>query len=391
MALAPDLCAPGVKIYAAGYGSVGDGRMGFGQISGTSMACPHVSGASALVLAEHPDFTTFEVYSALMSTANYKDVMDYDGTPGQPLSAGAGRIDVAKAINPTLYLNPQSLSFSLIPMDKSEKLEFTAKNYLNTPVTLSIKAVHHVDKGVVEDAPTWVIVEPSTVVIPGGGEVTVAVIIDAINGEIGDEQGYIVLEDSNTNEEVAHLPYWARVVYKESDRVDVYLVDADMSECWDLTDYKDRYTSVLNASGITYKVLDICDDDEVLEAAFDELLCLKSRSVIVFSGDEYTYLYSAKALLRQVLHSGVPVILMGSNMPYSWGLYDGLIWAYGLPYEFRASFQTRDKVIKRVKAGAYAPWTMKSLEFRTNFSTRPLRTISNRILMDGNNNVNINK
>jgi len=62
-----DFWAPGSRILSAWKGSDTDTN----TISGTSMACPHVSGASALLLGENPTWTVDDVVAALdkMSTA----------------------------------------------------------------------------------------------------------------------------------------------------------------------------------------------------------------------------------------------------------------------------------------------------------------------------------
>jgi serine protease AprX len=65
---------------------------GYMQMSGTSFAAPMVSGAAALLLAEHPSWTPDQVKGALMLTA----------TPvpaAVPMSAGTGEIDVAGAMS----------------------------------------------------------------------------------------------------------------------------------------------------------------------------------------------------------------------------------------------------------------------------------------------------
>ncbi|MBD3192121.1 MAG: S8 family serine peptidase [Candidatus Heimdallarchaeota archaeon] len=58
-----DVVAPGVDVYSCAPND------GYQQMSGTSMACPMVSGASALILAENSALTAEEVRTILHSTA----------------------------------------------------------------------------------------------------------------------------------------------------------------------------------------------------------------------------------------------------------------------------------------------------------------------------------
>lgn len=67
--------APGVAILAAvtpkvEEESASDGEKlgGYALRSGTSMACPHVTGASALVKSVHPKWSSSMIRSALMTT-----------------------------------------------------------------------------------------------------------------------------------------------------------------------------------------------------------------------------------------------------------------------------------------------------------------------------------
>jgi len=71
----PDVTAPGVEILAAfsPIGLVsefsGDKRsVNYSILSGTSMACPHVTGAAAHVKSHHPDWSPAMIKSALMTT-----------------------------------------------------------------------------------------------------------------------------------------------------------------------------------------------------------------------------------------------------------------------------------------------------------------------------------
>lgn len=64
----PDVAAPGVNILAA-YSPVEAGTSnGFAFLSGTSMACPHVSGLAALIKSAHPTWSPAAIRSALVTS-----------------------------------------------------------------------------------------------------------------------------------------------------------------------------------------------------------------------------------------------------------------------------------------------------------------------------------
>lgn len=66
----PDVMAPGVLILAAlpPPKTAKPSTPEFGLRSGTSMSCPHVSGAAAFVKAHRPSWTPSMIKSALMTT-----------------------------------------------------------------------------------------------------------------------------------------------------------------------------------------------------------------------------------------------------------------------------------------------------------------------------------
>ncbi|KAL6981871.1 hypothetical protein U1Q18_023488 [Sarracenia purpurea var. burkii] len=73
--LKPDITAPGISILASFSplrsvtGLEGDTlRSNFNFLSGTSMACPHVSGAAAYVKSFHPNWSPAAIKSAIMTT-----------------------------------------------------------------------------------------------------------------------------------------------------------------------------------------------------------------------------------------------------------------------------------------------------------------------------------
>ncbi|KAF6161083.1 hypothetical protein GIB67_007724 [Kingdonia uniflora] len=104
--LKANISAPGVDILAA-WSPVAppsdvqeDKRsVKYNIISGTSMACPHVTGAAAYIKTFHPDWSPSAIKSALMTTAI---PMNSSRNPDAEFSYGAGHIDPVKAINPGL-------------------------------------------------------------------------------------------------------------------------------------------------------------------------------------------------------------------------------------------------------------------------------------------------
>ena len=80
-----ELSAPGVMIYSTVPG-------GFAYASGTSMACPHVSGTAALIWSVYPNVTNSWVRAQLRYTA------DDLGNPGFDEYYGRGRVNARKAV-----------------------------------------------------------------------------------------------------------------------------------------------------------------------------------------------------------------------------------------------------------------------------------------------------
>ena len=98
--LKPDITAPGTNILSSDYQS-----SGLALMTGTSMASPHVAGAVALLVAAHPTWSPAQTESALIGTALAGSVREQDAvTLATPLEAGAGRAQVAAAVQAGLYL-----------------------------------------------------------------------------------------------------------------------------------------------------------------------------------------------------------------------------------------------------------------------------------------------
>ncbi|KAG6626541.1 hypothetical protein CIPAW_15G056100, partial [Carya illinoinensis] len=110
----PDLAAPGLNILAAWSpispisGVVGDNRkLSFNILSGTSMACPHATGAAAYIKSLHPKRSPAAIKSALMTTA---DPMSAGKNPEAEFAYGAGNINPSTAPNPGLIYDIDAAS-----------------------------------------------------------------------------------------------------------------------------------------------------------------------------------------------------------------------------------------------------------------------------------------
>ncbi|GJP71950.1 hypothetical protein CLOP_g2734 [Closterium sp. NIES-67] len=105
--LKPDILAPGVELYGAAPGSTVGNTGGFQQLSGTSMATPHIAGIAALIIQQHPDWTPSQVMSAMQTTARTTSlsggaIKNEYGAAATPWEAGAGHVVPARAVDPGL-------------------------------------------------------------------------------------------------------------------------------------------------------------------------------------------------------------------------------------------------------------------------------------------------
>ncbi len=104
-----DIAAPGAAIYSTYRGNR------YATLSGTSMACPHVSGAAALVWSHAPNLTNQQLRTILE-----QNVDPYQPYNGRTIASGAGRLNVYRALQAaggggttpslsSLTLNPTSV------------------------------------------------------------------------------------------------------------------------------------------------------------------------------------------------------------------------------------------------------------------------------------------
>jgi subtilisin family serine protease len=93
-----------VHLAAPGVGILSTVPNGYGTLSGTSMATPHVVGVAALVAAEHPTWTGAEIRDRILGTTRHVAALDNKTWTGGVVDAGA-----ALSSDPTV-LPPAPLS-----------------------------------------------------------------------------------------------------------------------------------------------------------------------------------------------------------------------------------------------------------------------------------------
>ena len=324
--LKPDIAAPGVNILAGGFTPLVSGEavhLGYGQTSGTSMAAPHVSGAAALVKQAHPAWPNWAVKSALMSTSKYMEIYNFDESPAQPLDMGAGRLDLTRALNPGVVLDPPSLSFGGIPTGTVATIVVQVTSVATGTETYALSSLYTGDGFAPTQTTTLpgITLDPASLTLNPGETKSISVTFSTAAGQgLGDNQGYIVMDGALHD---AHLPAWARVGHA-TQLAQVLIIDNDFSDLVQPYDYLWYYTDALDTLGITYEVVNVDDNFAQVETLPDSTTLAAFDAILWFTGDNYEAdgTYSISTGLTQVdldrlveyLNNGGKLIAMGQDL-----------------------------------------------------------------------------
>ncbi len=259
LSLKPEITAPGGNVYS----STVDG--GYGNMSGTSMATPHMAGAGAVmrqyVNEAFPELTSVQkqtlVNELLMSTA--EPVIDSYGVAYTPRKQGAGLAQVSDAIRTNGYITVGESGRTKAELGDSEEgvydFTFTVHNMGTEDLTYDIGFIPLVaEAAAAEDGSLWILessrelgadefmasfsgdaVAENKVTVPAGATTDVAVhmeltdggknnLMDFVNGIFMD--GFIRLYPVDSDEPDLTLPYlgfygnWANVPIFDSDEYD---------------------------------------------------------------------------------------------------------------------------------------------------------------------------
>jgi len=144
--LKPEITAPGGQIYS----TLNDGK--YGVMSGTSMAAPHVSGGSALVLQRvhelFPDLKGIDLVkrakTMLMNTAKVVPNPANNNIPYSPRLQGAGLMQLYSAVTTPVYVVNKGTNDAKVELKEIDKDKFTmtvtATNFSDKDVTYNVNA-----------------------------------------------------------------------------------------------------------------------------------------------------------------------------------------------------------------------------------------------------------
>ncbi|MCD7465527.1 hypothetical protein HAX54_001472 [Datura stramonium] len=146
--LKPDITAPGVGILSAMIPNEDEKESSlFSITSGTSMACPHVSGTMAFIKSIHPTWSFSMIKSAIMTTATIsnnlrKPLTNTSNLHASPHEIGAGELNPIKALNPGLVFETTMKDYYNFLCyygykEKEIRLIVSKKNNFNCPKNAS--------------------------------------------------------------------------------------------------------------------------------------------------------------------------------------------------------------------------------------------------------------
>ena len=155
LSIKPEITAPGGNIYSTLPGNQ------YASMSGTSMACPEIAGASAVMiqyvkeqqLAETKADRAMLIQSLMMSTAN--PVAAENGLPASVRQQGAGLVNLKDAVSSGAVLRGADGGLPKAELGSSGsgsyQFTFTVENFSDRPVSYSTEAVVLSDSAVTED------------------------------------------------------------------------------------------------------------------------------------------------------------------------------------------------------------------------------------------------
>jgi subtilisin family serine protease len=272
LSVKPEISAPGSRIIAARAANTDLAPFAindsYAELSGTSMAAPHITGSAALIAQQHPDWKAPELKSALMGSSV--------GLAKQGIyTQGAGRVDVAKALKQQVLAIPSNLNLGLQAAphndDKPTTKPITYINKASQPTKLTLRL----------DGARLFKLDRTSVTVPANGSATVNVTATTSGPEaegayaawlIATGNGSTIRSTVGVGKEVSTYPHTVQLTDQtgapgtndELHAAGTYLVDIDRQEGYSVAAgatvrlpvgryIVDGYTATFNDDGVGLK------------------------------------------------------------------------------------------------------------------------------------------
>ena len=220
--LKPDVAAPGGQILSSTLQEFAGAP--FAVFDGTSMAAPHVAGAAALLLQQHPGWTPEQVKSALMTSAGPAWGDTARTSEASVLLEGGGLVNVAAANDPKLFAEPSSLSYGYLETTKAAARKALLLSLSDASGSGGGSWTIEIDP---QAATAGASITPATsaVTIPPGGTVDVPIVASVSFGApTGDNYGFVVLKRGTDQ---IRVPYYFSAEYPQIGRAPRVTIKAD--------------------------------------------------------------------------------------------------------------------------------------------------------------------
>lgn len=191
--LKPDITAPGSPINSA---AIGSDSSAYVQLSGTSMASPHVAGAAAVLLQHKPGLTAKQAKSALMNSADPSKVtVGAEASQADTFSSGAGALNLESALGTALFWDTPSAAG-----DCFSTCNYAFSGYYDGSGSLMLEARLELSDSAVDAT------LPATFEVVGGQSFEFPLSLDVSDGRNGWLTGRLILSDPAGNAPSSSIP-----------------------------------------------------------------------------------------------------------------------------------------------------------------------------------------
>ena len=357
LSLKPEITAPGGNVYSTLPGDT------FGNMSGTSMASPHMAGAAAVmkqyVNETFPELSATEkqqlINQLMMSTA--VPVQDEDGVYYTPRKQGAGLAQIYNAIHTGAYLTVEGCDRPKAELKDNENgtfsFTFTVHNMTDQALSYDLSAVPLTAKAetlygyrcvsessrVLPESEFTVSFSGDTVNVPANGTATVTVnmqlteegkqqLAEFTNGTFLD--GFVMLDSNNEDGIDLSLPYLGFY----GDWADAPIFDETLYDDGEASSYDMSGLYLINYADYTGYPLGINMITADMESASADKIAVASRSLGYYMVTPVLgMLRNSKEMTYTVTDQDGEVVFTGTgyNAPKSYYYASGDFFTYHLP------------------------------------------------------------